>query len=171
MGQVEPRDFPTTCPSLALPGPQTAAGLAAPAHQPARGAPAPPARPAWPRRPDPAVRGGSGFLRLALGHARCGLAPVALRQLCALRDCIPSVGRQSSAPASPAASAAGLAGQGTWHESSPTACLGSLPPHQEGQHARPVHQGGESHACGLRWACQTDHLTWHLRAPRCYGAP
>uniref|UniRef100_A0A2I3TUE7 calcium/calmodulin-dependent protein kinase n=1 Tax=Pan troglodytes TaxID=9598 RepID=A0A2I3TUE7_PANTR len=29
------------------------------------------------------------------------------------RDCIPSVGRQSSAPASPAASAAGLAGQGT----------------------------------------------------------
>ncbi|TEA37368.1 hypothetical protein DBR06_SOUSAS1910060, partial [Sousa chinensis] len=31
--------------------------------------------------------------------------------LCALRDCIPSVGRQSSAPASPAASAAGLAGQ------------------------------------------------------------
>lgn len=42
---------------------------------------------------------------------------MALRQLCALRDCIPSVGRQSSAPASPAASAAGLAGQGTWHES------------------------------------------------------
>uniref|UniRef100_A0A8D1D6X1 calcium/calmodulin-dependent protein kinase n=2 Tax=Sus scrofa TaxID=9823 RepID=A0A8D1D6X1_PIG len=31
--------------------------------------------------------------------------------LCALRDCIPSVGRQSSAPASPAASAAGLAGE------------------------------------------------------------
>uniref|UniRef100_A0A8I6AC70 calcium/calmodulin-dependent protein kinase n=1 Tax=Rattus norvegicus TaxID=10116 RepID=A0A8I6AC70_RAT len=44
-------------------------------------------------------------------------------KLCALRDCIPSVGRQSSAPASPAASAAGLAGQGTWHESSLTACL------------------------------------------------
>uniref|UniRef100_A0A2I3GNX8 calcium/calmodulin-dependent protein kinase n=1 Tax=Nomascus leucogenys TaxID=61853 RepID=A0A2I3GNX8_NOMLE len=37
-----------------------------------------------------------------------------------LWNCIPSVGRQSSAPASPAASAAGLAGQGTWHESSPT---------------------------------------------------
>lgn len=71
MGQVEPWDFPTTCPSLALSGPQTAAGLAAPAHQPAPGASAPPARPAWPRRPDPAVRGGSGFLRLALGHARC----------------------------------------------------------------------------------------------------
>lgn len=23
----------------------------------------------------------------------------------------------------------------------------------------PAHQGDESHACGLRWACQKDHLT------------
>ncbi|KAK7815106.1 hypothetical protein U0070_007771, partial [Myodes glareolus] len=54
----------------------------------------------------------SGFYASRWGHALAAdWPPVALRQLCALRDCIPSVGRQSSAPASPAASAAGLAGQ------------------------------------------------------------
>lgn len=49
--------FPAPRLSPVLSGPQTAAELAAPAPRPPPGAFAPPARLAWPRRPDPAVRG------------------------------------------------------------------------------------------------------------------
>lgn len=109
---------------------------------------------------------------LLAGACSCGLAPVALRQLCALRDCIPSVGRQSSAPASPAASAAGLAGQGTWHESSPTDRLPRLPATPPGGPACQAHSPGRRVPClRAEMGMPMDHLTWHLRAHWCYGAP
>lgn len=36
-------------------------------------------------------------------------------------------------------------------------------PTRRGQHVRPTHQGGATHACWLRLACRTDHLTWHCQ--------